>query len=345
MRAIVFEEHGQPDVLKLREVPDPVAGPGQALVALEAAALNRLDLAIRNGIPGIKIPTPHILGCEGAGAVAAVGPGVTHLKPGQRVVVTAGSSCGVCEACAAGEDSLCREYRMLGYQSRGCYAEKVVAPAVSVFPVRDHLSAAEWAAVPLVYLTAWRMLMTRAELKPGEEVLVQAAGSGVGMAAIQIARHAGARVIATAGSDEKLARAEALGAGRLINYSKSDVAAEVRRLTSGRGVDVVIEHVGAATWDGSVTSLARGGRLVTCGVTSGAQVKLDLRYLFVKQYKLMGSYMGSRAELMAVLRLVDRGAFRPVIDRVFPLEAAEEAHRHLESRKQFGKVVLGVGAW
>src|SRR5512140_235347 len=340
MRAMVFDQHGGPDVLQLRNVPDPSPGPGEVVVALEAAALNRLDLATRNGLPGIHVHLPHILGCEGAGRVAEVGSGVDRLSPGDRVVVTPGSSCGKCEACAAGEDSLCRDYRMLGYQSDGCYAEKVVAPASSVFKVRDHLGAVEWAALPLVYLTAWRMLITRARLKPGEDVLVQAAGSGVGIAAIQIARLAGARVLAPTGSQTKLKRARSLGAAVVIDYSSEDVAAAVRTATNGRGVDVVFEHVGGDTWNGSLASLARGGRLVTCGATTAPTVTLDLRYLFVKQYQLIGSYMGGRRELLEVLKLADRGVLRPVIDHTFPLEEAAAAQRRLEQRAQFGKIVL-----
>jgi NADPH:quinone reductase-like Zn-dependent oxidoreductase len=340
MRAMVFDEHGGPEVLTLRDVPDPSAGPGQVVVALEAAALNRLDIAIRKGLPGIRVSRPHILGCEGAGTVLEVGPGVADLSPGDRVVVTPGTSCGACDACVAGEDSLCREYRMLGYQSPGCYADKVVAPASTVFRVRDHLSPVEWAALPLVYLTAWRMLITRAELKPGETVLVQAAGSGVGMAAIQIACLAGARVLATAGNAAKLEKARSLGAQVLIDYSSEDVAAAVRQATGGRGVDVVVEHVGGDTWAGSITSLARNGRLVTCGATTSPVISLDLRHLFVKQFRLIGSYMGGRRELRDVLRLADRGAFRPVIDGTFPLAEAAAAHRRLEDRAQFGKIVL-----
>lgn len=343
MRAIVFHEHGEADVLRFEDRPDPTPGPAEVVVTLGAAALNRLDMAIRRGLPGIRISRPHVLGCEGAGRVESIGPGVTHVRPGDRVVVTPGSSCQQCEECAAGEDSLCRDYWMLGYQRPGCYAEKVLAPASSVFPAGEALSLVEWAALPLVYLTVWRMLMTRARLKPGEDVLVQAAGSGVGMAAIQIARCVGARVFATAGSDEKLEKARGLGAEATINYMRDDVAGEIRRVTGGRGVDVVVEHTGAGTWAGSVNSLKRGGRLVTCGATDATPVPFDLRYLFARQIELIGSYMGGRRELAAVLKLAGRGVFRPVIDRTFPLAQAADAHRHLDSRAQFGKVVLTIG--
>ena len=343
MRAIVFHEHGEPDVLTSAELPDPVAGMGQVVVALEASALNRLDLAIRKGLPGIKVARPHTLGCEGYGRVAELGAGVRHLAVGDPVVVTPGSSCLACEACARGEDSLCRDYRMLGYQSPGCYAEKVVAPAASVFPADDRLTPVEWAALPLVYLTAWRMLVTRARLAPGETILVQAAGSGVGMAAIQVARLLTARVIATAGSAAKLEKARGLGVDHVIDYARQDVAAEIKRLTGGRGVDVVVEHTGAATWEGSIGSLRRGGRLVTCGATDATPIAFDLRHLFVKQFELLGSYMGGRHELQAMMTLAGPGRLQPVIDRVFPLSEAAEAHRHLEGRTQFGKVVLSIG--
>ena len=342
MRAIVFQDHGEPEVLTGMDLPDPVADPGQVVVALEMAALNRLDLAIRKGLPGIKVARPHVLGCEGYGRVAAIGAGVRRLAVGDPVVVTPGSSCLTCEACARGEDSLCREYRMIGYQSAGCYAEQVVAPAGSVFPADDRLTPAEWAALPLVYLTAWRMLMTRARLAPGETVLVQAAGSGVGMAAIQIARLLQARVIATAGSAAKLDKARSIGAHEVIDYATQDVAAEVKRLTSGRGVDVVVEHTGAATWEGSLGSLRRGGRLVTCGATDATPVAFDLRHLFVKQFELLGSYMGGRHELISMMKLVGPGRLQPIIDTVFPLADAARAHRHLDGRAQFGKVVLSI---
>lgn len=342
MRAIVFHEHGDLDVLKFEELPDPAPGPGEVLVRLGAAALNRLDLFIRQGLPGV--PLPHVLGCEGAGHVAAVGAGVSLLKAGDRVVVTPGSSCGLCPACARGEDSLCRRYSMIGYRRNGCYAEMVVAPASSVFPAAEALDLVAWASVPLVFLTAWHMLITRARLKPGEDVLVQAAGSGVGIAAIQIARHAGARVIATAGSDAKLAKARELGAHEVINYrAQPDFAPEVRRLTGRKGVEVVVEHTGAATWEESVNSLTWGGRLVTCGATTGARVDFDIRTLFGRQIELIGSYMGSRHELLRVLELVAAGVLRPVVDRTFPLAEAAAAQQYLDDREQFGKVCLTIG--
>jgi NADPH:quinone reductase-like Zn-dependent oxidoreductase len=344
VKAAQFAAHGDPEVLRLVDVADPVAGPGEVVVSLEAAALDRLDMAIRKGLPGIKVTLPHTLGCEGYGRVAEVGAGVSHVAAGDPVVVTPGMSCLRCEACARGEDSLCREYRMIGYQRPGCYAERVVVPAGNVFPADDRLTPHQWAALPLVYLTAWRMLMVRARLAPGETVLVQAAGSGVGMAAIQVARLVNVRVLATAGSEAKRVRALALGVDAVIDSTSADVAGEVKRLTGGAMADVVVEHTGAATWAGSVGSLRWGGRLVTCGATDATPIPLDLRHLFVKQFDWLGSYMGGRHDLKQVLKLAGPGRLAPVIDRVFPLAEAAEAHRYLDSRAAFGKVVLSIGA-
>lgn len=342
MKAVVFTEHGGPEVLRYTDVPEPTIGPDEVLVRVRACALNHLDIWIRRGLPGISIPMPHILGSDIAGEVAQVGKDVTGIKPGEKIVLSPGICCGHCEQCAAGKDSQCREYTLFGYMVPGGYAEYVKAPAVNVIPAPPHLSHEEAAAIPLVFVTAWHMLITRAGLKPAEEVLVLGAGSGVGSAAIQIAKAAGARVIATGGTDEKLAKARELGADETILHSKSDIAAEVKRLTDRRGVDIVFEHVGQATWEKSIRSLAVGGRLVTCGATTGFEGKIDIRYLFSRQISILGSYMGSKAELLSVMKLVERRAVKPVLDKVFPLAEAAEAHRRLEHREQFGKIVLRV---
>jgi NADPH:quinone reductase-like Zn-dependent oxidoreductase len=343
MKAVIFSEHGGPEVLRDADVPDPSPGPNEVLVRVRACALNHLDLWIRRGLPGISIPLPHILGSDVAGQVASLGTGVAGPTVGEKVLLSPGISCGNCAQCAAGKESQCRSYTLLGYMVDGGYAEYVKAPAVNAIPMPSNLSCEEAAAVPLVFLTAWHMLITRANLKPAEEVLVLGAGSGVGSAAIQIAKAAGARVIATAGSQEKLAKAKELGADETILHSKQDIAAEVKRLTNRRGVDVVFEHVGQATWEKSIRSLAVGGRLVTCGATTGYEGTFDIRYLFSRQISILGSYMGGKAELLSVLELVARGKVMPVIDKIFPLEQAAGAHRRLESREQFGKVVLKVG--
>jgi NADPH:quinone reductase-like Zn-dependent oxidoreductase len=334
MFATRFHEHGGPEVLRHEEVADPRIGPGEVLVRVRACALNHLDLWQRRGLEKVRIPLPHVSGADVAGEVVDGGP------PGQRVLLQPGLSCGRCQACLSGDDNLCASYDVLGYMSDGGYAELVRVPAANVVELPDHVSFVEAAAFPLTFLTAWHMLATRAGLVAGEQVLVLAAGSGVGQAAIQIARLFGARVIATAGGDGKLERARALGADEVIDHYAQDVVPEVRRLTAGRGVDVVVEHVGEATWARSVRCLARGGRLVTCGATTGPRGDLDLRHLFARQISLVGSYMGTKGELLRVARLFFAGRLRPVIDSRFPLSAAADAHRRLEAGVAFGKVVL-----
>jgi NADPH:quinone reductase-like Zn-dependent oxidoreductase len=342
MKAIVFTQHGGPEVLRYTEVAEPKLGHNEVLVRVRACALNHLDLWVRNGLPHVQIPMPHIPGSDVAGEVAKVGDAVTRAKVGQKVVLAPGLSCNACDDCATGQDNACRRYTILGYLVDGGCAEYVKVPEVNVLFLPERLSFEEAAAVPLVFLTAWHMLITRAKLKAGEDVLILGAGSGIGSAAIQIARLTGARVFATAGSDAKLAKARELGADELINHSKEDIAEEVKKRTGKRGVDVVFEHVGQATWEKSLASLAPRGRLVTCGATTGGDTKLDIRRLFVHQWSILGSYMGARSELVNVLRLVGRGRLHPVVDKVFPLAEAAAAHSYLESREQFGKVVLKV---
>ena len=342
MRAILIPKHGGPEVLQYAEIADPKPGPNEVLVRVHACALNHLDLWVRQGLNGVTFPLPLVPGSDIAGEVAGVGELATRVRPGDKVVLAPGVSCGQCAACAAGKDNECRKYTLLGYGRNGGCAEYVVAPEVNVLPMPEGLSFEEAAAVPLVFLTAWHMLVARARLQPGEEVLILGAGSGVGSAAIQIAKLMGARVIATAGSSAKLDKARELGADELINHAQQKISDEVRRLTGKRGVDVVFEHVGTATWEQSILSLAIGGRLVTCGATTGFAAQLDLRYLFARQLSLLGSYMGSRAELYTVLKLVGEKRLHPVIDRVFPLAEAVQAHRRMEQREQFGKIVLAV---
>jgi len=339
MKAVRFHRHGGPDVLVPEDAPDPEPRPGHAIVRVRACAMNHLDIWQRQGIERVKIPLPHISGADVAGEIV---DGKSTLAAGTRVMLQPGLSCGTCAACLGGHDNRCARYDVLGYQSDGGYAEYVRVPEVNVIPIPPHLDFVEAAAFPLTFLTAWHMLFNRARLEEGEIVLVLAAGSGVGQAAVQLARHAGAFVIATAGSAEKIALASKLGADATINHSDEDVAASVKRITSGRGADIVVEHVGMATWDASVRSLAKGGRLVTCGATTGHAAAVDLRHLFGRQLSLLGSYMGEKQELLKAARLFFGGLVRPVVDRVFPLAGAADAHRHLESRRQFGKVVLEV---
>ena len=359
MKAVVFHEHGGPEVLQLVEMPDPVPGAGEVVIRVEAVALNHLDLWVRGGLPGPAVPMPHLLGSEIVGIVEQIGPPLPEagnedqdsdsleglygdrISSGQRVVLAPMTSCRQCEFCLQDLDGLCVEgFKIFGFQLQGGYAEKIAMPADVCVPLAPEDNPVAWSAVPLTFMTAYHMLFRQAALQAGETVLVHAAGSGVGVAGIQIARHAGARVLVTASTKEKLDRALELGADEVINYSEVDFSEAVHDLTNGRGVDVIFEHVGADIFEKNMKSLARAGRLVTCGATTGADVTVNLRYLFVKQLKIIGSYMGGRQELSEVLEGVRRGDYSPVVDTVFPLEKAADAHRYLEDRNQFGKVVL-----
>jgi NADPH:quinone reductase-like Zn-dependent oxidoreductase len=342
MKAIVFQQHGGPQVLKYTDAAEPAIRPNEVLVRVKACALNHLDLWVRGGIPGVPIPLPHIPGSDVAGEVAQIGAEVSTVRVGQKVVLAPGVTCGKCAACISGKDNRCRQFTNLGYMIDGGCAEFVRVPEVNCLPYPENLTWEEAASIPLVFQTAWHMLLTRAELQPGEDVLVLGAGSGVGSAAIQIAKVFGARVLATAGSDEKLQKAKELGADHLIDHKTQKIREEVRRITGKRGVDVVFEHVGTATWDDSLASLAPSGRLVTCGATTGYDAKIDLRFLFSRQLSLLGSYMGTKSEMHSVMRLVCTGRLKPVVDRIFPLAEAAAAHTYLESSAQFGKVVLSV---
>jgi len=340
MNAVFISRHGGPEVLEYGEQPTPEPGRGELRIRVKACALNHLDIWVRQGLPGVEIPLPHILGSDIAGVVDKLGRGVTHPLVGTPVIITPGIGCGKCRHCASGWTSLCNQFTIMGFRRDGGYAEYAVAGAKSAIPVSSRYSFEEWAAVPLVFLTVYHMLVTRAGLKKGETVLVHAAGSGIGSAAIQLARHLGAKVITTAGTDEKLEKAKRLGAQGLVNYKRTDFVEEVKRFTKGKGVDVVFEHIGPATWMGSLASLAKGGRLVTCGATSGPKTEIDLRFLFMKQLSILGSYMGGDGELRKVLRLVSQGKLKPVVDSILPLSEARKAHERMESRDLFGKIVL-----
>ena len=342
MKATIFKQHGGPEVLEYTDVPEPQLRANEVLVEVKACALNHLDIFVRNGMPGIEIPLPHILGNDVAGVVREVGELVTWVKTGDEVMVQPGVSCGHCEACLGGQDNLCREYDIVGYRRNGGYAELVAVPGVNIIPKPSALSWEEAAALPLVTVTAWHMLVTRANVQPGEDVLVHAAGSGVGSVAIQIAKLRGARVITTASSEEKLAKARELGADETINYTRDDWPKEVRRLTDRKGVDVVVEHTGAATWPGSIAALKNNGRLVTCGATSGFDARTDLRQVFFRHLTLLGSFMGSKGELLEAMKFVAAGKIRAVVDRVLPLSEARQAHELIENRAQFGKIVLAT---
>jgi NADPH:quinone reductase-like Zn-dependent oxidoreductase len=342
MKAVLLESHGTPEALSSAEVPDPHPAPGEVLVRVRACALNHIDLWLRKGIPGQAVSFPHILGSDIAGEIAALPGPVEGLAFGQRVMLSPGTSCGRCQPCLSGIDNACRRYRILGVHLPGGYAELVRCPAANVIPIPERLSFEEAAAFPLVFLTAWNMLVRRAGLRRGEDVLVWAGGSGVGMAAIQVAKLLGARVIATAGTEAKLARARELGADHVVSHHQGDVVEAVKRATDKKGVDVVIEHVGQASWERSIRSLAHRGRLVTCGATTGFDASTDLRYIFAKQLSILGSYMGTKADLLEVARPFLDGRLKAVVDTVVPLADARHAHALLESGTPFGKVVLRV---
>ena len=339
MKAVRFHEHGGPEVLRFEDAPDPVAAPGRAIVRVRACALNHLDLWERRGLDRVTLPLPHISGSDVAGEV--LDPGETELPAGQRVMLQPGLRCGQCAACRDGRDNQCVQYDVLGLRSDGGYAELVSVPGENLIAIPPHVDFITAAAFPLTFLTAWHMLVTRAGLRSDDVVLVLAGGSGVGQAALQLARHFGARVFATS-APSKAERTRALGAEHVFDHYAADFSREVRNLTGGRGADIVIEHVGEATWDRSVRALATGGRLVTCGATTGHAAALDLRHLFARQLSLLGSYMGRFSELVTAAALLFDGHVTPVIDEVFPLARAADAQRRLEQKEQFGKIVLEV---
>lgn len=346
MKAVRLHAYGDASVLAYEECAVPSVGPNDVLLRLHAAALNHLDIWVRSGARERNIPLPHIPGSDGAGVIAEVGSAVDYRKIGERVLISPGLSCRHCPQCLGGNDNLCREYRVLGVREEGTYAEYVALPAVNVLPIPEGMEFTEAAAIPLVFLTAWHMLVTLAKLRPGETVLVHGGGSGVGSAAIQIAKLFHARVITTAGSEEKLQKAKELGADELINSRSADFSEEVRRLTEKRGVDVVFEHVGGAVFEKSITALTKGGRLVTCGATTEFSVNVDIRYIYSRHQSIFGSWMGTKEELIRVLEFFAGGKakrrLQPVIDTVLPLAEAAQAHRRMEERKNFGKIVLAI---
>ncbi|MBI4562729.1 MAG: zinc-binding dehydrogenase [Candidatus Rokubacteria bacterium] len=343
MKAIVFHQHGGPEVLRYEDVVEPKPGPRDVVFRVKASGCNYNDLWARQGLPGMKFDLPHISGSDAAGIVTQVGSEVASVKVGQEVVVHPSISCRICETCTRGQEYFCRSFKIWGFQTGpldGGQAEYAKIPEANAIPKPANLSWEEAASIPLVLLTAWHMLVTRARLGPGEDVLIWGAGSGVGSVAIQIAKTIGARVIAVAGTDAKCEKARTLGADHAVNHASQDVVAEVRKITNRKGVEVVFEHVGQATWERSLAAMAWGGRLVICGNTTGFEAKTDLRFLFNKQLSLLGSHQGSKAELLEGLRLVEAGRIRPVVHRVLPLKDAAEAQRLMEGRAQFGKLVL-----
>ena len=337
MKAIRIHAHGGLEQLRIDELDAARPGPRQVLIEVKAAALNQLDIWVRKGIPGV--PLPVIMGADAAGVVKETGSDVSQYKPGDRVLLQPGAGCGLCLPCKDGQENYCLKYGIAGEHFDGYQAEVVAADESMVLPMPSGISFEEGAAIPLVYLTAWEMLVNKAHVKPEDTVLVIGASSGVGSAAVQIARLYGARVIATAGTT-KLEKAKTLGADAILDHYKQDIAKEIKALTGGRGVDIVIDHAGAATWQASMRSLAKGGQLILCGSTTGYEVKMDLRFLFIRQQSIVGSTMGGRGNLLHVLKHVESGKLRGVVDSVFLYTDIKPAHQHLESGQQFGKVVL-----
>ena len=340
MRCVVVREHGGYDRLSIEQRAVPEPGPGQVRVKVAAIGLNHLDTWVRRGVPGHTFPLPLIMSSDASGVVDAVGSGVASVREGDPIVVLPGVSCGACEPCQSGVDQLCRDYHILGESCDGTAAEFVCLPVANVAPRPANLSEVEAASIALVFQTAWNMLVRRAELRAGETVLVHAGLSGVGSAAVQVARALGAQVIATAGGQTKCDRVAALGAHHVIDYQATDFTKEVRALTGKQGVHVVFEHVGAATFAGSLKCLARGGRVVTCGATTGGNVEISLHAVFFKSLSILGSTMGSKGDLRRILRMFEQGSLRPVLDRALPMTAVGEAHRLLEERQALGKIVL-----
>ena len=338
MKAVVIHEFGGPEKLTYEEIEAPKPGEQDVLVQVKACAMNHLDIWVRGGL--LKLPMPHILGSDVSGLIAEVGSGVTDLNIGESVLISPGLSCGCCENCLKGRDQFCPEYGIIGENTWGGYAEYVRVPRANILPFPENLGFEEASCVPLTFLTAWEMLVRKAEVKAGDQVLVLAAGSGIGVAAIQIARLFGATVIAAASTDAKLKRAEELGAEYTINYKERDFSEAVKSITRKRGVDIVVEHTGQATWEKSLRAVKWGGTIVTCGATSGYNGKTDLRHLFFRQLRILGSTMGSKGDLFEIVKWVRKGRLKPVLDEVFALKDAGKGHLKMASRAQFGKIVL-----
>jgi NADPH:quinone reductase-like Zn-dependent oxidoreductase len=338
MKAVRLHEFGGPEVLRYEDVPDPQPRKDQVMIRVKACAMNHLDIWVRKGLPGVKLP--HTLGSDVAGEIVAVGEYVTGFKAGQRVLLAPMHFCNHCPKCVAGIQNQCREFTVLGNGVDGGNCELIAVTAEKVIPIPDNLEFDQAASVPLVFLTAWHMLVGRANIRLGQTVLVLGASSGVGIAGIQIAKLFHARVITTAGDEKKLEKARVLGADYGINHYQQKISQEVRKITDKEGVDIVVEHVGAATWDESVKSLKPGGTIVTCGATTGHDAAFDLRFLFSRQLAFLGSYMGTMGDLHDVLSHVFAGRLKPVVDRTFPLKDARAAHEYMEASQMFGKVVL-----
>lgn len=345
MKAAVIYAHGGLDCVRIEEVARPEPGAGEVVIEVRSAGLNHLDIWVRKGRKGVELPMPHILGSDAAGVVAAVGQDVGDVRVGDEVIINPGLSCGSCEYCSRGEESLCESFGIVGLSRPGTFAEYVAVPAENIAPKPAHLSFVEAGAFALSYLTAWRMLMTRAELEAGQKVLIHGIGGGVALCALQLAKIAGAETIVTSSSDEKLARAVEIGAHHTINYNAvRDVAECVKEITSGRGVDIVVDTVGAATWPIDFSAVCRGGKIVLCGITTGPEAPTNLQLLYWNQLTVIGSTMGSNEDFRRMLMAVSAAGLKPVVDSVEPLENVGKAMARMETGRQFGKIALRISS-
>lgn len=341
MKAVAITKNGGIDVLKLTDLPTPKPKANEVLIKIHACALNHLDIWVREGLRQ-NLKFPHVLGSDISGEIADTGELIADLKIGEKVLINPGLSCGNCQACLSGQDNFCRHYNIIGALQNGGYAEYISVPRENILPYPDGLSWSDAAAIPLTFLTAWNMLVNKAKIQPGETVLILAAGSGVGAVALQIAKLFGCTVIATASTEKKLKHAESLGADHLINYEKTDFSKEVKKITNNIGADVVFEHVGKATWEKSILSTRTGGRIVTCGATTGGDAITDIKHLFFRQIQILGNMMGPKGDLFKILDFINKKKLKPIVDKVLPLAEAKEAHRMMEGREQFGKIVLSI---
>ncbi|HYG99192.1 MAG TPA: zinc-binding dehydrogenase [Terriglobales bacterium] len=338
MKAIRFHEFGGPEVLRYEDVPDPVVRKDHVLVRIRACALNHLDIWCRKGVPGVNLP--HINGSDISGEIFELGEYITDLKVGQRVLLVPMSFDNICPKCVAGQQNFCPQFTVMGYKNDGGNCDLIAVPRVNVVPIPDWLGYDEAASVPLVFLTAWHMLVGRAQIRPGQTVLVLGGSSGVGTAAIQICKMFNCTVITTAGDEHKLEKAKQLGADYLIDHYKQSISEEVKRITGKQGVDIVFEHVGRVTWTESMKALKPGGTVVTCGATTGPEAGIDLRFVYSRQLSMLGSFMGNMADFHEVMSHIFSGRLKPVVDRTFPLSETQAAHEYLEKSAMFGKVVL-----
>ena len=340
MKAAVIYSHGELDRIKIEDIAPPQPAPGEVLLRVCSAGLNHLDIWVRKGRKGVVLPMPHILGSDAAGIVEALGPDVGGVKVGDEVILNPGLSCGRCEYCRRGQQSLCVSFGIVGLSRPGTFAEYVAVPAKNLCPKPPHLTFDEAGAFVLSFVTAWRMLMTRAQLKPGQTVLIHGIGGGVALSALKLVRLTGAEVIVTSSSDEKLARAKEIGADHTINYKAGDVARTVKEITGGRGVDVVVDTAGAATWPIDFSAIRPGGKIVLCGITTGPEATTNLRVLYWNQLTIMGSTMGSDEDFRQMVTAVAAARMKPVMDSIHPLENVRDAMGKMEAANQFGKIVL-----